>query len=274
MFTEEILPALCPSLSGSQQTALLCPQCPLCTPHIHSLLSHHPGPSLGMHCSWSESLCVWDLGLTSREKHRSFSRGLPLGFVPTEPVNAAIPAATAFSIFLLIDYLVCEIWGLKVFAGDLCIFTAIYLTAETYPSSKDSFQQIFFWCNVLWDPGNQLKLIFILFIYLFYFNLKIVALQDFGGFCHTSTWVSHRCTCAILSWTPLPPPSPPHISGLSQGTCFLCPASCDKLALGICFVFSNVHVSVLFSQIIPPLPFPTESKKLFFTSVSLLLPCI
>ena len=28
-----------------------------------------------------------------------------------------------------------------------------------------------------------------------------------------------------------------------------------------------------FSQIIPPSPFPTESKSLFYTSVSLLLSC-
>ena len=33
----------------------------------------------------------------------------------------------------------------------------------------------------------------------------------------------------------------------------------------------NIHVSMLFSQIIQPLPSPTESKSLFFTSVSLLL---
>ena len=36
----------------------------------------------------------------------------------------------------------------------------------------------------------------------------------------------------------------------------------------------NIHVSMLFSQIIPPLPSPTESNSLFFTSVSLLLFCI
>ena len=31
---------------------------------------------------------------------------------------------------------------------------------------------------------------------------------------------------------------------------------------------------MLFSQIIPPLPSPTESKRLFYTSVFLLLSCI
>ena len=37
---------------------------------------------------------------------------------------------------------------------------------------------------------------------------------------------------------------------------------------------SNILVSMLFSQIIPPLPSPTKSKSLFFTSVSFLLPYI
>ena len=64
---------------------------------------------------------------------------------------------------------------------------------------------------------------------------------------------------------------PPHPSGLSQSTSFECSASSIKLALVIYFIHGNIHVSMLFSQIIPPLPSPIESKSLFFTSVALLL---
>ena len=37
------------------------------------------------------------------------------------------------------------------------------------------------------------------------------------------------------------------------------------------FPYDNIHVSMLFSQIITTLPSPTECKRLFYTSVSLLL---
>ena len=47
---------------------------------------------------------------------------------------------------------------------------------------------------------------------------------------------------------------------------------CIELALVIYFTYGDVHVSMLFSQIIPPLSSPIESKSLFFTSVYLLLP--
>ena len=65
--------------------------------------------------------------------------------------------------------------------------------------------------------------------------------------------------------------SPSHLSGSSQCTSPEYPVSCIEPGLAIYFIYGNIHVSVLVSQIIPPWPSPTESISLFFTSVSLLL---
>ena len=73
------------------------------------------------------------------------------------------------------------------------------------------------------------------------------------------------------SWTPLSPPSPYHLSGSSQCTSLRHPVSCIKPRLAIRFLYDIIHVSVPFSQVIPPSPSPTESKSLCYTSVSLLL---
>ena len=70
---------------------------------------------------------------------------------------------------------------------------------------------------------------------------------------------------------PTPTSLPSHPSALSRCTSFECPVSCIELGLMICFTHGNIHVSMLFSQIIPPSPSPTESKSLFFISVSHLL---
>ena len=77
-------------------------------------------------------------------------------------------------------------------------------------------------------------------------------------------------TCSP-SWTPLPFPSPYHPSGSSQCTSPKHPVSCIEPGLVIRFIFDIIHVSMPFSQIIPLSPSPTESKRLFYTSVSLLL---
>ena len=77
-------------------------------------------------------------------------------------------------------------------------------------------------------------------------------------------------TCSP-SWTLLPPPSPYHPSGLSLCTSPKHPVSCIEPGLAIHFLYDIIHVSMPFSQIIPLLPSPTESKRLFYTSVSLLL---
>ena len=70
------------------------------------------------------------------------------------------------------------------------------------------------------------------------------------------------------SWTPLPPSSPSHPSGSSQGTSPENTVSCIEPVLVIHFTYDNIHGSMPFSQINPRSPSPTESKRLFYTSVS------
>ena len=72
-------------------------------------------------------------------------------------------------------------------------------------------------------------------------------------------------------WTPLPPPSPYHPSGSCQCTSPKHPVSCIEPGLVIHFIYDIIHVSMPFSQIIPPSPSPTESKRVLYTSLSLLL---
>ena len=78
----------------------------------------------------------------------------------------------------------------------------------------------------------------------------------------------HMCS---PSWTLLPPPSLYHTSGSSQCTSPKHPVPCIEPGLVTRFIHDIIHVSMPFSQIIPPSPSPTESKRLFYTSVSLLL---
>ena len=84
----------------------------------------------------------------------------------------------------------------------------------------------------------------------------------------------HESTTGIHMFpilNPLPPPSLYHPSGSSQCTSPKHPLSCIKPELAIRFIYDVIHVLVPFSQIIPPSPSPTGSKRLFYTSVSLLL---
>jgi len=92
-------------------------------------------------------------------------------------------------------------------------------------------------------------------------------------FCHTSTWIRHGCIHVPHPepTSHLPPPSPYHPSGSFQCTSPKHPVSCIKPGLAIRFLYDIIHVSIPFSQIIPPSPSPTESERLFCTSVSLLL---
>ena len=62
-----------------------------------------------------------------------------------------------------------------------------------------------------------------------------------------------------------------HPSGSSQCTSPKHPLSCIEPGLATHFIHDILHDSMPFSQIFPPSPSPTESIRLFYTSVSLLL---
>ena len=71
-------------------------------------------------------------------------------------------------------------------------------------------------------------------------------------------------------WSPIPPPSPSHPSGSSQCTSPEHPVSCIQPGLAICFVYDNIHFNAVLPNH-PTLASATESRRLFYTSVSLLL---
>ena len=105
--------------------------------------------------------------------------------------------------------------------------------------------------SFLYFRWNSFLLLLLLFK-IIYFNWRLITLHYCGGFCHTSTWISHG-----LHVSPHPEPTshcPSHPIPLGCPRGFVCPASCIKLAPVICFTYGNIHVSMLFSQIIPPSP--------------------
>ena len=123
--------------------------------------------------------------------------------------------------------------------------------------------------------NSKKNLDFYLFIYvcLFFISWRLITLQYCSGFCHTLKWISHGFTC-------VPHPDPPshlplHLIPLGLPSApGLSTVSCIQPGLVICFTIDNIHVLMLFSWNIPPSPSPTESKRLFYTSVSLFLFCI
>ena len=104
----------------------------------------------------------------------------------------------------------------------------------------------------------------------FFFFLKANYFIMLYWFCHTLT-----STCHSVHVFPIlnPPPTSLPIPSLwvIQCTSPEHPVSCIEPGLAIHFTYDNIHVSMPFSQIIPPSPSPTESKRLLYTSVSLLL---
>ena len=110
----------------------------------------------------------------------------------------------------------------------------------------------------------------------FFFNINLFKLEAnyitiLYWFCHNINMNPPRLYMCSPFWIPLPPPSPYHPSGSFQCNSPRHPVSCIEPGLAIHFIYDIIHVSMTFSQITTPCPSPTESERLFYTSVSLLL---
>ena len=106
------------------------------------------------------------------------------------------------------------------------------------------------------------------FFFLFFLILFYLTLQYCIGF---AIYQNESATGIHVFPILNPPPSPYPPSGSSQCTSPKHPVSCIEPGLATHFIYDIMHISMPFSQIIPPSPSPTESKRLFYTSVSLLL---
>ena len=130
----------------------------------------------------------------------------------------------------------------------LVIFT--HLTCWTYIS-----YETFFWHHFL-------------FFLLFYFIFKLYSIVLVLPNIEMNPPQVYMCSPC---WTLLPPPSPYPPSGSSQCTSPKHPVLCIEPGLATRFIHDIIHVSMPFSQISPPSLSPTESIRLIYTSVSLLL---
>ena len=103
-----------------------------------------------------------------------------------------------------------------------------------------------------------------------YFNWRLITLQ----YCTGSATNQHEFAAGVHVFPILnPAPISLPISSLWVISVHQLQGSCIEPGLTIHSLYDIIHVSMPFPQIIPPSPSPTESKRLFYTSVSLLLSC-
>ena len=122
------------------------------------------------------------------------------------------------------------------------------------------------WASPHCPPPSAPHAYFLLYFFKFYFIFKLYNIVLVLPYIEMNPPQAYRYS---PSWTLHPPPSPYHPSGSSQCTSPKHPVSCIESGLATCFIYDIIHISMPFSQTIPPSPSPTESKRLFYTFIYL-----
>ena len=113
-----------------------------------------------------------------------------------------------------------------------------------------------------------LLFIYLFFLVQFYFIFKLYNIVLVLPNIEMNQTQVYLCS---PSWTLFPPPSPYPPSESSKCNSPKHPVLCIEPGLVTRFIHDIIQVSMPFSQISPPSPSPTESIRLIYTSVSLLL---
>ena len=97
--------------------------------------------------------------------------------------------------------------------------------------------------RILLQNSNYLKFFFNFYFYfiLLYNTVLVLPYIDMN-----LPWVY----MSSQTWTPLPPPTPYHLSGSSQCTSPKHPVSCIEHRLAIHFLHDSIHVSIPFSLLV------------------------
>ena len=166
-------------------------------------------------------------------------------------------------------------------AKNVDIFTSFYEPWMSFMASQmvNPFQRVFNWlCSDLSEGSLSMPAIASQNIFLLSL-IKFFKILIGGYFLYNIVMVfaipqRESATGARVSPILKPPSHPTPTLWVVPEHWLWVPCFMHQTCTGHLFTYGNIHVSKLFSQIIPPLPSSTESKSLIFKSVSPLLPCM